>query len=122
MKILSPYRRNFPRQVISIFVLFLAFLLIASQGAAIHSPAPVKTEKSADSNSEDGKKSDETVLLISASYSLSGFQVQFDHFCRIILSIPDLISSYNQVFCHFTGFFNSYFNTLFHFIIATKAP
>ena len=121
MKILSPYRRNFPRQAISVIVLFLAFLLIIYQGATIHTPVSAKTEKSSNSR-EDGKKSDESVVLINATSNLSGFQVHFDHFCRIIISIPDHINSYSQVFCHFTGFFNSYFNTLFHFIIATKAP
>jgi hypothetical protein len=121
MRIFTLNRRKFSKLAISAFVLFLAFILILSQGTTIHHPESVKAEKSA-KNSEDGKKSDESVVLISASTGFSGYHVHFDHFYKFVLNIPELISSHRQVFCYFTGFFNNYFNALFHFIISTKAP
>ena len=120
MKVLH---RNIPlkKQVITGLVISMILMLLFSQGAAvyaIHSAPAEKTNKKA----ENSKKGEEAVLLLNATATVSSFQIHFEPLCKIAISVPEAGKAVKLIFCHFTGYFNNYFLTLFQFIIATKAP
>ena len=102
-------------------VMALVLVLMFSQGAAVYAihKAPVeKTNKKADNN----KKGEEAILLLNATATVSSFQIHFEPLCKIAISLPETSDAVKLFYCHFTGYFNNYFHTLFQFIIATKAP
>ncbi len=102
-------------------ILTMVLLLLFSQGAAVYTLSNVHNEKSG-KKEEKGKKGDEAVLLLSASATVTSFQIHFEPMTNIGLSIPESGITVRRFIPCFTEYFNNYFQTLFQFIIASKAP
>jgi hypothetical protein len=120
MKIFD-HRINIRKPAFAVTIFLFIFLFVLSQGAAVNTMSSNHVEKS-NKHPEKGKKTDEAILLLSASATISSFHIHFDHIYKLTLNIPDIMSHGRRAFCHFPVFFNDYFQTLFQFIIASHAP
>lgn len=109
------------KQVMAGLIMAMILVLLFSQGAAVYAIHKAPVEKT-NQKAENSKKGEEAVLLLNATATVSSFQIHFEPLCKIAISLPETAKTVKLIFCHFTGYFNSYFLTLFQFIIATKAP
>jgi hypothetical protein len=105
----------------TVLVLMLILIVVFSQQAAIFAikSAPVENNNR---KTEKSKKGEETILLLNVSATVSSFQIHFEPICKIAISLPENNVAVKLIICHFTDYFNSYFQTLLQFIIASKAP
>ena len=120
MKIIG-YKRIIKKSALTGSILSIALLLLFSQGAAVYALGSGHIEKS-DKKAESGKKGEEAILLLSSTATVSSFQIHFEPFCKFTIHLPDTGITVKRVIYHFREYYNNYFQVLFHFIIASKAP
>lgn len=119
MKTVESHRmlRN-PSWVVVSFLLIL--LLALSQGAAVYTVSANQLNRDT-KKTEEGKKG-EAILLLSASATLTSFQLHFETLARIMVELAPCKEEGQKVFHHCSTYLNNYFQALFHFIIASEAP
>jgi len=120
MKITGKYG-FFRKYIIAGSVLSMIILLLFSQGAAVYALGSGHIEKK-DKKAESGKKGEEAILLLSATATVTSFQIHFEPFNKFTIHLLDTGIAIKRVFYHFNENSNNYFHILFQFIIASKAP